>query len=389
MINFDPEFSGWLSGVRRDFHMHPELSNQEFRTTEKIFSILKELGIQFQTLHESTGAVALIKGGLPGPTIGLRADIDALPIKELNSVPYCSCVDNMMHACGHDANTAIMLGVAKIISEKKIYKNLKGNIKFLFQPAEEKINGADRMIAQGVLENPEVDRVIAGHMAPDLDVGTIGVFKRYGYAAADRFKLTISGKGGHAGRPHETIDPIVCGAHFMTAIQTIVSRNVNPIESAVISVGKFQAGSVGNVIPEKAFLEGTVRTHSDHIRDMVLDRLNIIIEGIQKQFNVRCDFEMVFETPSCNCDREVNDFMFQNASKVLGSENVKWIPPTMGSEDFAFFTKKKPSSIIRLGCRNREKNIISPLHSPYFDIDEKVLDNGVKVFCQAVISYLS
>ena len=325
MINIDPEFSEWLSGIRRDFHMHPELSNQEYRTTEKICSILSEFGIQYQTLPGSTGAVALIKGRIPGPTIGLRADIDALPIKELNSVPYRSCVDNMMHACGHDANTAIMLGVARTIVEKKLFEDLKGNIKFLFQPAEEKINGAEKMIDQGVLENPEVDRVIAGHMAPDLKVGSVGVFKRYGYAAADRFKLTISGKGGHAGRPHETIDPIVCGAHFITTIQTIVSWNVNPIESAVISVGKFQAGDVGNVIPETAFLEGTVRTHSDHIRDMIFVRLNMIIEGMEKQFNVKCKFENIFETPSCNCDRQVSEFMFRNASKVLGNKNVRWI----------------------------------------------------------------
>lgn len=389
MITIDPEFLDWISGVRRDFHMHPELSNQEYRTTQQICSILKELDIQVQTLPKSPGAVALIQGSSPGPTLALRADIDALPIQELNCASYRSCIGNKMHACGHDAHTAIMLGVARTIMEKNLFHKLKGNVKFLFQPAEEKIDGAHKMIKQGVLENPKVDRVIAGHMAPDLDIGTIGIFKRYGYAAAEQFELTITGKGGHAGRPHETIDPISCGAYFVTAIHTIVARNIDPIESAVVSVGKFQSGDVGNVIPESTYIEGTIRTHSERIREIVFNRLNDIVKGMQTLFNVRCNLKIIHETPSCNCDKSVNEFMYQSAQSIVGKENVKWLPPTMGSEDFAYFTKERPSSIIRLGCRNKEKKIISPLHSPYFDIDETVLEIGVKIFCEAIFSYLS
>lgn len=387
MIHIDPEFSEWLSKVRRDFHMHPELSAQEYGTTQKICSILNRWDIETRTFPDITGAVALIKGSRPGPTIGFRADIDALPIEELNPVPYRSRNNNMMHACGHDANTAIMLGVARAVIENNLPEKIKGNIKFIFQPAEEKLNGAESIIARGVLENPDVDWVIAGHMAPDMDLGTVGVFKKYGYASADLFKLTISGKGGHAGRPHETIDPIVCGAQFISDIQTIVARNIDPLEPAVISVGKFRAGDVGNVIPEKAVLEGTIRTHADHIRHIILTRLGSAIDGLQKQFGVRCHLEVIHETPPCNCDRAVSEFMFNRSKEILGEKNVKWLPPTMGSEDFAFFTKKRPSTIIRLGCRNKEKNIASPLHSPYFDIDETVLDTGVKIFYRAVYSY--
>jgi amidohydrolase len=387
MLHIDPEFSEWISKLRRDFHMHPELSTQEYWTTKKIFSILNEWGIETKTFTDTTGLVALVKGNRPGPTLAFRADLDALPIEELNTVPYSSRNKNMMHACGHDANTAIMLGVARAVVENNLQNQIRGNIKFIFQPAEEKTNGAESIIAQGVLENPNVDWVIAGHMAPDLDVGQIGIFEKYGYASADRFILTISGKGGHAGRPHETIDPILCGAQFITEVQTIISRSVDPVEPVVISVGKFQAGDVGNVIPEKAILEGTIRTHSDDIRKVVFTRLESIIEGMQKQSGAKCNLDIIDETPPCNCDQKVSEFMFNRSTEIVGKKNVTWLPPTMGSEDFAFFAKKRPATIIRLGCRNKGKNINFPLHSPYFDIDESVLDIGVRVFYQAISSY--
>lgn len=389
MISLDPEFSQWLSRVRRDFHMNPELSNQEFRTTRRICEILEASDIPVDTFPDSPGAVALIQGGRPGPCLALRADIDALPIRELNPVPYRSQSENRMHACGHDANTAIMLGVARILMDQGISRELRGSVKFLFQPAEERINGAREMIRRGVLENPRVERVLAGHMAPDLDVGCVGIFRHQGYAAADRFRLTITGRGGHGGRPHETTDPIVCGAQFVTAVQTIVARNTNPTDPAVISVGKFLSGDVGNVIPETASLEGTIRTLSSANRDLVMARMTEMVRGLETAFNVRCRFERIDETPACNCDEAVSAFMHDCATRTLGPDRVSWIPPTMGSEDFAFFTRERPASIIRLGCRNRDKEITAPLHSPYFDIDEGVLDIGVRVFADAVRTYLS
>ena len=208
----DPKFFQWLVDVRRDLHMHPEVSTQETRTTDTIISILEEFNIEVRRFSDMTGAVGLIKCAADGPTIALRADIDALPIQELNRVPYKSVNDGVMHACGHDASTAIMLGVAKKIIESGLVSKMKGNVKFLFQPAEERVLGAKAMIAKGVLDNPRVDRIIAGHMAPDFSVGTAGVFKGQGYASADRFVLNIIGKGTHGGRPNEGIDPIAAGS---------------------------------------------------------------------------------------------------------------------------------------------------------------------------------
>ena len=218
----------WLSDIRRDFHMHPEISHQEKRTTQRIADILKEYDCEVQLFDDMTGAVGIIRGAQDGPTIGLRADIDALPIQELNDIPYKSQNPGAMHACGHDAHATIMLGVARNIMTSGLQSKLKGNVKFFFQPAEERIAGAKAMIERGVLENPRVDRVIAGHMAPDLQVGTVGVFKGLGYASADMFELNITGRGTHGARPEDGNDPIVAGAHFVTTIQSIVAAISNP-----------------------------------------------------------------------------------------------------------------------------------------------------------------
>lgn len=377
----------WLSEIRRQFHTHPELSFEEIETTNRIISILDDLGIPAARLPKSPGAVGLINSNIKGPCIALRADIDALPIQEANAVPYKSVHPKRMHACGHDANTAIMLGVARTLV--KNISPLKGQVKFLFQPAEERTHGAKTMISQGVLKNPEVDQIFAGHMAPDLDVGTLGIFKDKGYAAADLFTLTITGHGGHGGRPHETIDPLTAGAHFITSLQTIVARNMNPVDPAVISVGKFQAGDAGNIIPQTALLEGTIRTHSTQARDLILKRIKELVSGIETGFNVNCTLEIEAETPCCTNDEGVSQFLHDTAVQLLGKDKVKWLAPTMGSEDFAYFTLEKPGAIVRLGCRNKKKGIIAPLHSPYFDIDEAVLEIGTQLFHRAVCTALS
>lgn len=389
MFSKDLNFSDWLMDVRRDLHMHPELSMQEIRTTQKIISILKALDIPARTLPESPGAVGFIQGGKPGPTIALRADIDALPIQELNEISYKSLNKNIMHACGHDANTAIMLGVARAVATNKIASSLKGNIKFLFQPAEERYDGAKNMIRQGVLENPRVEIVIASHVTPDIDTGQVGIFENYGYAGSDSFSLAIKGKGGHAGRPHQTVDSIVAGAYFVNAVQSIVARNINPTEPVVISIGKFHSGDVGNVIPESATIEGSIRTLSSETRDLVFQRLEQTIKGMETMFNVKC--RLVFEdhTPCCNNDKDVSQLLHDAALQQLGQENICLIGPTMGSEDFAYFTLERPSAIIRIGARNKEKKIMAPLHSPFFDIDEKALLTGVSIIYQTILDYLT
>ena len=388
MMSTDKQLKKWLIEVRRDFHMHPEILFQEARTTEKIMAILSELGVEHHGFEDMTGVVGHIRGREPGKTIALRADIDALPIQELNEIPYKSHTAGRMHACGHDAHTAIMLGVAKKIVDSGLSQELKGDIIFLFQPAEEGGGGAKKMIERGVLENPTVDWVIAGHMGPDMPVGALGIYRGQSHASADRFKLVIHGRGGHGARPDQTIDPIVAGAHFVTALQSIVARNINPNETAVITVGKFIAGDTSNVIPEHAELEGTIRALTEATRKLLWERIQCISDGIEKTFHTNCVLELIEGYPVCINDKKVADFLYDTASDFLGPEKVQVLPATTGAEDFAYFTQEKPGAMIRLGCGNESKGITHPLHSAFFDIDEEVLMIGVELFTEAVRRYL-
>ena len=389
MVLIDNKFKEWLIEVRRNFHMHPETAFREGWTTENIKIILDELGVESHVFKDITGVMGLIRGQWAGKTIALRADIDALPVQELNEVPYKSRYEGRMHACGHDANVTIMLGVAKKIVESGLSQQIKGNVKFFFQPAEEGGGGAKKMIEQGVLENPSVDRVIAGHMEPQLQVGNVGIYRGQGYASADRFRLVIRGKGGHGGRPHQTIDPIVAGAYFVTALQSVVARNIDPIEAAVITIGRFAAGNAANVIPEHSELEGTIRGLTNPVREQAWRRICEIKEGIENAFRVKCDLQLFEGYPPCINDEEVATYLFEIASDILGPDKVQFLPPTTGAEDFAYFALERPSAIIRLGCGDEANGLVHPLHSPFFDISEEVLMLGVEIFTEAVSRYLS
>ena len=384
MPDIDTEFFNWLVEVRRDLHMYPEISYQEKRTSEKIEGILQSLGIATTRFQDITGVVGLIRGKSDGPTIALRADIDALPIQELNDTPYTSKNTGKMHACGHDASTAIVLGTARKISESKLASNLRGNIKFIFQPAEENGAGARAMIERGVLENPRVDRVIAGHMSPDIPVGKVGIFRHLGYASVDSFSLKIIGRGSHGARPEDGIDPVVAGAHFVTQIQSIVSRNIKPVEPAVVTVGKLISGDAANVIPETATLEGTVRTLSEDVRKQVLSRLKQLSAGLEQSFLVRSELTFKEGLPCLYNDPGVATSLYEAATAAVQHENVEFLSPIMGSEDFAYFTQSRPAAIMRFGCGNTDKRPYYPLHSPYFDIDEDVLKIGVDTFTIAI-----
>jgi len=384
MNDSDKELNDWLIANRREFHMHPELSTEENDTAERVKKILRSLDVDVYELQGLTGVVGLIRGKAPGKTIALRADMDALPIQELNEVAYKSQNNGVMHACGHDVHTTIMLGVAKAIQESGIAKKLKGNVKLLFQPAEERGIGAREMIARGVLEDPAVDKIFACHVSPELPVGTIGINPAQSHASADWFSLYIKGKGAHGAHPSDGIDPIVAGASFITALQSIVSLNIAPTETAVVTVGTFAAGSAANVIPEEANLEGTVRAFRTDIRDHVIERLREMTRGIETAFRVSCTLEIREGMPACVNDRHVAEFLYDAASAVLGSEKVSYIPPSTGSEDFALFAREKPSALIRLGSGNKEKGLVHPLHSPFFDVDETVLMIGVRVFVEAI-----
>lgn len=379
----------WLREVHHDLHAHPEIAFKEFRTTERIIEILTGLGWDVRPVPGSTGAIGQIQGTGGGPVVGLRADIDALPVTELNDVPYRSRYPGVMHACGHDANTAIMLGVARKISESGLMTRSGGAVKLIFQPAEESGAGARALIESGVLENPRVDVIFAGHMSPDLRVGRAGVFKDLGYASADRFVLDIAGRGGHGARPEECIDPIVAGAHFVTQIQTIVSRSLPPTLPAVVTVGAFAAGEAANVIPETARLKGSIRALSSEARSLVMQRLGDISEAIEKAFGVTCRLDIQQGVPVLINDTLRAALLLSAARTVLGKGKAAYLPPIMASEDFAYFTQACPGAIMRLGCSNPDKGFIHKLHNPRFDIDEDVLSIGVDIFFEAVSRILT
>lgn len=388
MNEIPKDLNDWLIETRRHFHMHPEIRYEEVETTRFIAEVLTGLGLEVRLFDDMTGAVGLIRGQEGGRTLALRADIDALQVDEQSDVPYKSKNPGVMHACGHDAHATIMLGVAKNLCESGLAGSLKGNVKFLFQPAEEGGAGAQRMIDHGVLEDPEVDALMACHMLPDLEVGRIGVYEGRSHSSADTFELEIVGVGTHGGRPHQGYDPITAGAAWITAVQAIVSRNVDPLDSAVITVGRFQAGQASNAIPEKALLSGTIRAIGHGVRQLLMDRMQAVSRGVEAAYNVRCKLSLVEGYPEVINNSQISALLYNVGLDLLGPDKAAYMRPSTGAEDFAYFTRKKPGSIIRVGC-GVPGGPFNPLHSPYFDIDERALGIGVRIFTEAVQRYLS
>ena len=383
------EFAQWLIDLRRDFHKHPEISGLEKRTTSQICKVLKDLDVTCQVFDDLTGVVGLLEGKKQNygknRTIALRADIDALPMQERTDTSYKSQNDGVMHACGHDANTAIVLGVAKKIKDSGLLDRINGNIKCIFQPAEEQLGGARAMIEKGVLDNPRVDRIIAAHMDPNLSVGTIGVFSHIGHASCDPFELVITGKGTHGARPHKGINPITAGGFFVISLDSLISRFVKPGKSAAISAGSFSAGIAGNVIPEQAILKGSIRTHDEKVRVSITKALRDLVRGIDEMYGTNSELTFAPGAPLGVNDSAVCEDLRATAIALLGKERVKTLPFIMGSEDFYFFTRECPGAIMRFGCAGSgDKHIQHPLHSPYFDIDEDVLGVGVEILFKTV-----
>ncbi|MDF1590023.1 MAG: amidohydrolase [Desulfobacterales bacterium] len=379
----------WLKDLRREFHRRPETAFNEIETTARIKETLKALGLELKKLDGlEVGAVGVLKGRPGKKVLGLRADIDALPIQELNNVPYKSQYRGRMHACGHDAHAAIMLGVAKNLIESGQAQTISGKVKFIFQPAEETLKGARAMIKAGVLKEPAMNRILACHMWTEGKVGQVGLYRGFSHAATDFFNLTITGKSTHGARPHKGNDPVVAGAHFVTALQTIVSRNINPIDTGVVTIGKFAGGTVANIIPDKVELAGTIRTFTGEGRDLVISRLKEMIAGMKKAFRVKTQFRFVEGVAACNNTEAVSETLYDAAIKVVGKKNVSFISRTTGGEDFALFTEKIPGALVRLGCMNPAKEIVHPLHASRFDIDESVMPLGVEIISRAVVDYL-
>lgn len=379
----------WLVEVRRDFHRHPELGMEEYRTRDKIVQYLQEMGIPHKANIANTGVVGFIEGGSSGRTVALRADMDALPIAEQNDVVYKSTVPGKMHACGHDAHMAILLGAARLLNGQK--SHLSGNVKLIFQPAEETVGGAKPMIAAGVLDSPKVDAAFGLHVAPEIPVGQIGW--RYGQmnAASDTILITVKGNKAHGASPHTGTDAVVIAAHVITALQTIVSRNVDPRQSAVISIGAIQGGTQGNIIADEVTMTGTVRTLDPDVRQTVLQRIDDVLQYTTRSMGGDYAFELGDDgyIALINDDAMV-DIVKQSGETLLGKENVTQIPlPSMGVEDFSYFAAAVPSAFYRLGCRNEAKGIVHGAHTSRFDIDEDCLPIGSALQALNALTFLT
>ncbi|MEB3285522.1 MAG: amidohydrolase [Candidatus Sericytochromatia bacterium] len=373
---------------RRDFHRHPELGFQEVRTAHRLAEIIRTIpGISLQTGVAQTGLVALLSGSHPGPTILVRADMDALPIQELNEHSYRSCYDGVMHACGHDAHMAMQLGAMHVLAEKR--DELHGQVKFVFQPAEEGPGGAKPMIEEGVLANPRVDAALGYHIWNSLPVGQVGIAAGPVMANTDEFQIRVQGQGGHGAAPHLSVDSVVVAAHVITALQSVVSRSVDPLDRAVVTVGKVTAGDRHNIIAHTAQLEGTARSFSPEVAALIPERVAAIAEHTCQAFGARCHLNYQRIYPATVNDEEMSRRVWASAVKALGEARVVPARPSMGGEDMSFFLQAVPGCYFFIGSANPSKGIDVPHHHPQFQIDEDAMATGTRVIVQAVLDYLS
>jgi hippurate hydrolase len=373
-----------LMAVRRDLHANPELGFEEVRTSGIVAGALTALGVEVHRGIGKTGVVGVIKGQRTdsGKMIGLRADMDALPMSEDSTSEYCSTVPGMMHACGHDGHTTILLGTAKYLMQNR---NFNGTAILIFQPAEEGLGGAKAMVEDGLFERFPCDAIYALHNWPALPAGVIGINSGPMMAASDKFEITIQGHGGHGAHPYQTIDPIVVTANMVTALQTIVSRNVHPLEAAVLSFGHIHAGSASaaSVIPGQAKLVGTVRTFSDDVQKLVEARMRTLIASIAEGYGAKAEFNYMRNYPATVNTSACAHFVADVATDLFGAERVvRDLTPSMGSEDFSFMLKKVPGAYFRLGQGGAEDGRF--LHNPKFDFNDEVIPVGSATFAALV-----
>ncbi|WNB18232.1 M20 metallopeptidase family protein [Marivirga arenosa] len=377
-----------VKGLREHLHANPELSFEEFETAKFISKTLTDWGIDHQTGVADTGTVVLIKGkNSDSKVTALRADIDALPIKEQNEVPYKSKNEGVMHACGHDVHTSCMLGAVKILNELK--DQFEGTIKVLFQPGEEKVpGGASKMIKEGVLKNPDVNNIIGQHVMPLIDAGKVGFRSGMYMASTDELYLTIKGKGGHGAMPEQNVDPVIISANILVALQQIVSRHASPKVPSVVSFGKVIAEGATNVIPNEVYIEGTFRTMDEEWRAEAHKRMRKMIEGMAESMGATADFEIRKGYPYLINEPELTDRAKANAIEYLGEENVEDLDLWMAAEDFAYFSQATDACFYRLGVRNEARGITSSVHTPTFDIDPVALETGMGLIAWLAIKEL-
>ncbi|MEF9895199.1 MAG: amidohydrolase [Clostridia bacterium] len=366
----------WMIETRRQLHQIPELGFEEFETQKLIMGKLEALGIPFTT--ERTWVIGLIEGGKPGKTVAFRADMDALPLDEQSSTPYCSRNPGRMHACGHDAHTAIQLGAAKVLFEHRA--ELAGNVKLLFQPAEETVGGALPMVQAGCLENPHVDGVFGLHVAPTLPLGVIETRLGAMNASTDDLDIIVHGKSGHGAHPEGGVDAIVCAAQLITALQTLISRGISPTQAAVIHIGKIQGGVAPNVLCDKVTLTGTVRTTDANLRANIKRRIREVSGGICQALG--CAVEVNLTPDYCALINDVGaaKLVLATAEQVFGAHAViEGEAPSMGAEDFGYLCEHTPGAFYMIGCADPGRMPAQPLHSRGFSLDERCLAVGAKM----------
>jgi len=385
-----------LPGVvadRRHLHENPEIGFQEVKTAAFVSERLQALGVEdIRTGINKTGVTGLIRGTGSGAgadkVVLVRADMDALPILEENKVDYKSQNDGSMHACGHDAHTAMLLGLSRLLMDRR--DQFAGTVKVLFQPAEElPPGGAEGMIREGVLEDPHVDVVFGLHVSSDTETGVINVGHGPVMAAADQYKITVQGRGGHGASPQQTVDPVIIGSHIVVALQTLVSREVDPTDQAVVSNCVFKAGEAFNVIPDTATLMGTVRTFLTDTQDHLEKRMGEVASGIAEAMGGKADTVYTRGYPATVNDEEMSNLVRDAARGIVGDENVQIAEPKMGAEDFSYFLLERPGCFFFVGTKNDEKDSGWPHHHPRFDIDEEGMTAGIATMATSVVNCLA
>ncbi|MCP4139399.1 MAG: amidohydrolase [Chloroflexi bacterium] len=379
--------------LRRDFHMHPELGFEEIRTAGIVAKELRALDLETTTGIAETGVVALMEGGKPGPVLLLRFDMDALPITEETDAEYASQTSGKMHACGHDGHVAVGLTVAKMLNE--VRDNLAGNVKFVFQPAEEGVvnqdgrGGAEQMMYEGVLENPKVDYALALHLWNSKELGWLGIGAGPVMAGAEYFKITVRGKGGHGAMPQASVDPIVASAEIISALQSIVSRNIDPLKPAVLTVGSIQGGEAFNVIPPKVEMTGTIRTFETEVRETVLKRFDEVVKNTAQAMGCTVGFERRRISPAVINEAKITESVQKAAQRLYPETEIdQGNYLTMGAEDMAFMLEAVPGCYFFVGSANTEKGLNYDHHHPKFDIDEASLPHAAALMAEAVVEIL-
>lgn len=374
-----------MTAVRRHIHRYPELSFQEEKTKAYIYEQIKDLPLKIKRDVGGNGITARLQVNNDYKTVALRADFDALPIQEENDVEYKSEFDGIMHACGHDAHTAMLITTAKILCDNK--ETLPVNVVFIFQHAEEQLpGGAKSMVEAGALE--DVDYIYGIHVSSSLPVGTLGYSYGYKHASADAFTFNVIGRGGHGAEPHEAIDPVVASASLIQQLQTIVSRTVDPLKSAVVTSSIFNAGSAFNVIPTKSEVTGTVRTFEKSVQEQVITRMEGIRKGIGDSFNLKCELDYVKGYPAVlNTDEQVDLLLETSSGKTDFITDFEEVEPSMGGEDFAYYLEEKPGVFFNIGTKNKALGTDYPHHHPKFNIDEEGLKAGVESYLRLIAGF--